>query len=212
MGLEHKTCTKCGVLKPLVAFPAAKGCASGRRGACNACRASNSQRWRAEHPEQVVAANQAWYAKNSEASKKSSKAWTKNNSERARATKEAWRKASPEKTRAYSRRWNKANPEKRREAGRAWEKVNPHKRAAISAKRRARLIQATPIWGNEFFIQEAYHLAQLRTKLTGVEWHVDHIVPLKAELVCGLHNEFNLRVIPQVINLVKGNRTWPDMP
>ena len=61
-------------------------------------------------------------------------------------------------------------------------------------------------------IEEFYHLAQLRTKATGIVWHVDHIVPLQSPIVCGLHAETNLQVIPGVMNVGKGNRFWPDMP
>jgi hypothetical protein len=73
-------------------------------------------------------------------------------------------------------------------------------------------LKATPAWANKFFITEAYHLAKLREKICGGKWHVDHIVPLKSAIVCGLHVENNLRVIPGAENSVKGNRHWPDMP
>jgi hypothetical protein len=47
---------------------------------------------------------------------------------------------------------------------------------------------------------------------TGREFHVDHIVPLRSPLVCGLHVPHNLQVIEGVENSRKGNRVWPDMP
>lgn len=56
-----------------------------------------------------------------------------------------------------------------------------------------------------FFIQEAYHLAKLRSDMTGIKWHVDHIVPLKSHLVCGLHCISNLQVIPASTNIKKSN-------
>lgn len=71
---------------------------------------------------------------------------------------------------------------------------------------------ATPGWANLFFIEEAYLLATLRNRLTGVKWEVDHEVPLVHPLVCGLHVEHNLRVIPAMENRRKGNRFWQDMP
>lgn len=50
------------------------------------------------------------------------------------------------------------------------------------------------------------------TAETGVQHSVDHIVPLKHPLVCGLHCPANLEVIPLKDNIRKSNNTWPDMP
>ena len=59
---------------------------------------------------------------------------------------------------------------------------------------------------------EVYQLAMLRSQATGVPHEVDHTVPLKSPLVCGLHSEFNLRVITASQNRSKRNYYWPDMP
>lgn len=37
-------------------------------------------------------------------------------------------------------------------------------------------------------------------------YHVDHIIPIKGKLVCGLHVETNLRIITALANMKKGNR------
>ena len=68
--------------------------------------------------------------------------------------------------------------------------------------------QAKPKWlteEHEFFIEEIYSLRDLRTELTGVVHHVDHIVPLKGTDVCGLHVPWNLQVISAKDNLSKSN-------
>lgn len=53
---------------------------------------------------------------------------------------------------------------------------------------------------------EAHSLRKLRNQSTGIEWHVDHIIPLKGKEVSGLHIWSNLQVIPKIINLKKGNK------
>lgn len=77
---------------------------------------------------------------------------------------------------------------------------------ARNAKRKASKRGATPSWANQFFIEEIYELAALRTRYLGVKHVVDHIVPLIHPLVSGLHVEANLRVVSNVENARKGNR------
>ena len=101
---------------------------------------------------------------------------------------------------------------RRTAARRRWKKNNPHLLVESCAKRYATKLNATPTWADQFIIREAYALAKLREKICGGKWHVDHIVPLRSKLVCGLHTHHNLRVIPASINISKNNRYWPDMP
>ena len=124
----------------------------------------------------------------------------------------SWTAANRDKTRASVRKWGKANRAKCNAMSSAYMKASPEKNSAKAARSRAVRLQATAGWADNFLIKEMYHLARLRTQMLGFRWHVDHIVPLKSEFVCGLHCEENLRVIPGVTNLAKSNRFWPDMP
>lgn len=85
-----------------------------------------------------------------------------------------------------------------------------------SSKRRCIKLNATPKWAEDelslLAIQELYRKAMLLSSLTNTKYHVDHIVPLQSELVCGLHCLDNLQILPADENIRKSNRYWPDMP
>jgi hypothetical protein len=120
------------------------------------------------------------------------------NKDRICARGRAWRKCNPERTFEYFRAYGKAQRE-----------ANPGKYNAISAKRRAAKLQATPAWFEKGPIAELYVEASTRSKQDELIYHVDHIVPLRSKFVCGLHCLDNLEIIPGKENLRKGNRHWP---
>lgn len=142
-------------------------------------------------------------------------AYKERHKQRVRAARAAYKKekwAAGKAERAARRAARKATLQTRRlSAKKAWKVRNPGAVNASTAKRFASKLRATPTWANLFFIEEAYDLAQMRTKVTGFKWHVDHVVPLRSSKVCGLHVENNLRVIPATHNISKSNRYWPDM-
>ncbi len=93
---------------------------------------------------------------------------------------------------------------------RRWAVNNSDKRAASEAGRRFAKHKAMPMWANHTAIADLYEQARRLSIDTGIQHHVDHIVPLKNDRVTGLHWEGNLAVIPATDNLSKGNRFWPD--
>ena len=87
----------------------------------------------------------------------------------------------------------------------------PHIKANRNAnytKRRAAKIQRTPKWLSENdlkVINGFYCIAQMLTKVNNESWHVDHIIPLQAKLVSGLHVPKNLQLIRGIENETKRN-------
>lgn len=79
-------------------------------------------------------------------------------------------------------------------------------------RRRRHERQATPPWADLAAIRAKYAEAERLTRETGEQYVVDHIVPLRGAIVCGLHVHWNMEVMHWRANATKGHRTWPDMP
>jgi hypothetical protein len=142
--------------------------------------------------------------------KKRQAAWREVNREQHRKEVAKYQKENGAKVTAYLKEWKKNNPEKVKLSSKKSRQKNKASRNANTAKRRAARVDRTPNWITDddlFLIKEAYALAELRTKTTGIEWHVDHIVPLLGSTVSGLHCSENLQVIPAKHNLSKQN-SW----
>jgi len=75
-----------------------------------------------------------------------------------------------------------------------------------SHKRRLQISKIKLTELDEFVFAEAVKLKDLRKTTTNIEWHIDHIVPINHKDACGLHNAFNLQVVPAKWNVKKGNR------
>lgn len=90
-----------------------------------------------------------------------------------------------------------------------WKKKNSGKVNFYTSKRRASKTKATPHWLTEAHhkdIKAMYLLAKKFEGLCGIKYHVDHIVPLKGDNVCGLHVPWNLQLLPASINISKSNK------
>jgi hypothetical protein len=118
-----------------------------------------------------------------------------------------------EKAKQKAKEWYKNNKDyalkKNKEYGKEWRKENKDKNCSKSSRYRSSKLKATPIWitnEHKWLIDEAYHLAKVRSKSTGFLWHVDHIIPLKGKNVCGLHVIENLQLLPAIQNISKGNK------
>ncbi len=78
-----------------------------------------------------------------------------------------------------------------------------------SALRKRRNRKATPKWltkEQKQQIVDTYELMRDCRTITGEDYHVDHIVPLRGENICGLHVPWNLQVLPAYVNINKSNQ------
>jgi len=70
-------------------------------------------------------------------------------------------------------------------------------------------LRRTPPWADLQAIKKLYDESHRITKMTGLDHHVDHIIPLRGEFVSGLHIAENLRVLSGPENLSKGSKYDP---
>ena len=200
-----KLCCTCKQSLPVSLFGALSQSPDGLSPRCKPCFNAMQKASRERNPESVKAKRARYYASNKELIAERNKASRVKHADNVRAYKKAYKQNNAEKVREYQRHWYATNPEARKEHYRTRYEKNPAAFAQGALERKLCRRQATPAWRSWFFIEEIYRLARLRTKLTGIQWEVDHIVPLRAADACGLHVEHNLRVIPKVLNRMKGN-------
>jgi hypothetical protein len=150
------------------------------------------------------------YCKN--CNSKDGKDYRATNPDKSKEKGKAYRLANPEKSKESSRAYRIANPEKTKESSKKYTLANPDKINALTAKRRANKLLATPTWLTKEQLRqilEFYTEAKRLEQETGIKYHVDHIVPLQGLSVCGLHVPWNLQILTAKENVRKSNK-WPS--
>ncbi len=146
-----------------------------------------------------------WYQDNSEYNS----TYYKNNKKKIATRSNQWGLNNPEKRKVISKKYRVNNLEKTKAAIKNWSTNNPGKINAKSAKRRAAKIQRTPKWltkEDHKRMQKKYEMASLMSEFLGVEYHVDHRIPLQGKTVSGFHCPDNLQIMLASDNLSKSNK------
>jgi len=123
-----------------------------------------------------------------------------------------WKRANPGAVKRIAQLEAKRNKARKNATRQCFRRAHPHLVAEAAARARLKRHASTPRWANPKAIREIYDLCLQSSRAAGEAWHVDHIVPTNSPLVCGLHVEHNLQVIPGKMNQSKSNHFWPDMP
>ena len=137
------------------------------------------------------------------------KAYYQKNKEKVSLRNKKYRLKNKEVIDKRVRVWHEKNPEKVNLYKRSYRKENPGKINALTAKRRAQKLQATPPWTNK---QDLLQIQEFYTEAKELQWlseeplHVDHIVPLQGKEVCGLHVYWNLQILPASENINKRDK------
>lgn len=151
--MESKTCTKCGLTKPVSEFYPAKKGRTGTRADCKKCVIARTAKWIEEHPEQRKETRDAYCEAHKEELAAYLRDWRKDNpgkSKEYRATRyanhkedvlaatAAWVKANPLKQKDIMRKWYVKNKEKVDQKSKEWADANPEKMREYSRKNAAK--------------------------------------------------------------------------
>lgn len=202
--MGQKKCKTCDTTKELAAFAKNKNCADGHLTECKECNKIYRQRNAVRRAEVEKQRRRRIGIKE--------KFIHPSEQDRKAAHIQAcikWQLKNYDVYREQQKLYRDAHKDHRYALIRSWRQQNKHLVNAWSAKRRARLIQATPTWVDYEAIALCYEYAQELTKTTGIQHVVDHYYPLNSKKVCGLHVAENMQVISKQENLDKGNK-HPD--
>lgn len=135
--------------------------------------------------------------------------YRKNNADKRRAGSKRWKEQNSKARAEYNRHHYAKNRERLKAETKRWRAENPDKIRVQWANRRAAKSNSVPSWVGEFdqlVFSEAAELCRVRKIETGIAWHSDHMIPLRARGVCGLHCASNIQVIPAAMNTSKQHK------
>jgi len=141
--------------------------------------------------------------------------WKKNNKEYVSLYQKKYKENNKINEYETRKKWFELNPEKKEKhrllknkCTSIWNKKHRDKRNANLANYRFTKIKGTPNWLDvtQKVEIDAIYLFCDALKKCGLNYHVDHIIPLRGKNVNGLHTPWNLQVIHATENIKKGNR------
>ena len=196
-----KTCSKCKLTKGFDEFHRNITTHDKLAPSCKVCRNADRARYSKANREKELARRKEYRDNNQEIIL----SYRQANKEREAPIRKKWADANKDKMKAYAKAHYEANREEYAAKSKAYRQANPAVNNANSANYRARKAQRTPLWADLAKIKQYYEEAQRLTELTGITFHVDHVIPLRGKKVSGLNVHNNLDVIPFYENVRKSN-------
>lgn len=218
-----KICKVCSIEKVLDLFEFRKDTGK-HRAECSECRLEKTRLKRLENLEEARRKGREYRDKNKERAKEIDKKSRSKNHDKVKERQRNYYHKNKEIIRKKDAKRYKENAsrnckrqrdlyqkdrENRLAYRRKYVKENRGKITALARLRELTKIQATPKWLTDNHKEEMskiYENSLDLTKNTGIEHNVDHIIPLRNDIVCGLHVPWNLQILTKEENSKKSNK------
>jgi hypothetical protein len=190
-----KRCPKCEEVKSLSSFNKNKTRKDGHQNTCKTCQRLYHKEYRQNNRDRELQRCKEYRQNNPDKVSQWQKEYYQNNQGRILQRRKEHHQVNRGRILQRHKEYHQNNRDKAR---------------AKSARKRAAKRNATPPWADKAVIEAIYAEALWFQDFTCEPYHVDHIVPLKSDFVCGLHVPANLQTLPGAENIAKSNRSWPE--
>jgi hypothetical protein len=199
--METKACTKCKKTKPVDLFYKRSDYPGKYTSNCRTCKRAHDNA----------------HSSLPETKTKRSEYFKKLRSTSAYKAKESLYKHAYHRTEEYrqikklKQRIRRSNPEiaqQERLRDVKYAKTHPEKFAIKTRKRKIAKLQRTPFWLNngQLFEMDCIYKYCAALRAVGLDYEVDHVVPLQGKTVSGFHVPWNMQILTASENAAKGNR------
>lgn len=161
---------------------------------CVQCNVVDHAEWKKANAEHVARYQSDYAAQNKDAVAANKRNYAASNPAQVGETQRRYYESHRAERSAYAAGHKQKNRERIAARMRRYNAQNRGRLNALAAKYKAAKRRATPPWANLEAIRAVYEAAGA----AGME--VDHEIPLRGRLVCGLHVENNLRAVPAHVN------------
>lgn len=218
--MDEKFCRDCASFVSRAGFTPCKSATDGLQSYCRACYAKRAAERRKRNPERAKKLAASYSSAHRDEINARRRARRSANPERTKAERKAVYAKYREKELETMRKWKEANRDHMRvqRAERYWSDPDAARKRQMDylrarpglsnsrvMARLAQKLKATPPWANKESIESFYGWAEVLSSVAGVPHEVDHVVPLRAKNVSGLHCEANLQILTRAENRKKSN-------